>query len=139
MSECQFQHDGNEPTEGWRLFVCQVCGYHHWSRLAPERSNKIRRPCDAAPIERKLIEPPPVHRKLVRWGRAIRRWIRAGCPRRTDDQVAALLAICQRCKFFAAGACAKCGCPTKRSRSALRNKLRMATEACPIGKWPADV
>lgn len=138
MIECEFQHDGAEPTEGWRLFVCQVCGYQHWSRLAPEQFRKIRRPCDAAPVERESIEPPPLHRRLARWGRAIRRWIKAGRPRRTDEQVAALLAICQGCEHYTDGACAKCGCPANASQSALRNKLRIATEACPIGKWPAD-
>jgi hypothetical protein len=60
------------------------------------------------------------------------RWIAAGRPTRTQEQIDTILAIhCEPCEHFKDGACGKCGCRINKSPEAWRNKLAMATEPCP--------
>lgn len=59
-------------------------------------------------------------------------------PERTDSQVAMLLDICQQCEWYTRGSCGKCGCRCN-SGGGWRNKLRRATESCPVGKWGASI
>jgi len=68
---------------------------------------------------------------------AVAKYIAAGRPNRTDEEVRSLLAICKRCEYFnkKRGECTQCGCCVNQRRHAWWNKLRMATESCPIGKW----
>lgn len=51
--------------------------------------------------------------------------------RRDPEHAAACLAICRSCDFWIAEKerCGKCGCFAA-------FKARLATETCPIGKWP---
>jgi len=87
-------------------------------------------------------------RKLRNYAKALARWSAAGLPIRSDEQVEELYSICSGCEEFEDDTCTVCGCPVKRQDkmtgrkkvrrlSALRNKLRMATERCPRGKWKA--
>lgn len=80
--------------------------------------------------------PGPVKR-AARYSKAVARWIAAGRPTRSQDEIDALLAICQGCEHFNAdaSACRRCGCNLNNQRSGLTNKLAMATEHCPLGKW----
>lgn len=71
---------------------------------------------------------------LGRYTFAVFRWLRAGCPTRDDATVERLLAVCQSCEFHADGHCRVCGCRVSRG-AAVANKLRMATESCPLGRW----
>ena len=85
---------------------------------------------------------------VSRWAASVIRWNRAGRPKRTDKQVAACLRVCtgnddnEPCEHYRTtwlgGRCAKCGCCVNESSIAVRNKVRMATEDCPGGKWPKD-
>jgi hypothetical protein len=45
--------------------------------------------------------------------------------------------VCRPCEKFAAkpGSCTVCGCRVRRSGAALRNKIKMKTEHCPLDKW----
>lgn len=107
---------------------CIHCGYQ-------ARREGTRRNCTVTD------RPASVVSQLTGYAAAVSRWLSAGSPRRADAEVADLLAICQACptaRYDAArGACNKCGCRVNSSGWALVNKLRMATESCPDGHWPA--
>jgi len=79
--------------------------------------------------------------KVVRWGKAIRRWLKYGRPVRNPRQIRRLWRTCKRCEHFdePKGACSICQCRVNLSSLAMANKLAMATEACPVGKWTATV
>jgi len=69
-------------------------------------------------------------------GNAAHRFARAGFSTTPPEALATREAICRACPEWDAaalngtGRCRKCGCSTWA-------KLRMATEACPLGKWEA--
>lgn len=65
---------------------------------------------------------------------ALARWALAGLPRRSQAEIDARLAICQSCEFLKNDRCVKCGCACV-ERNRLINKLALATEKCPLGKW----
>ena len=75
--------------------------------------------------------------RVLRWGRAIARWIKAGRPVRNQEQIAELWAICSKCMRFDPHrqACSICECNISMSDNAMLNKLAMATEGCPIELW----
>lgn len=67
------------------------------------------------------------------------RWIAAGRPLRTHDEVKSLFQVCEGCPLFqqikpGVGRCKACGCFLKRSGKHF-NKLAWGTESCPEGKW----
>lgn len=68
---------------------------------------------------------------------ALQRWAKAGYPVRDQAEVTRIDKICQsnECKKYANGRCTVCGCRVNTSRIPLLNKIKMATEQCPIGRW----
>jgi hypothetical protein len=74
--------------------------------------------------------------QLARFGHAAHRFARAGFAVTPPEALATREATCRACPEWDAaalnstGRCRKCGCSTWA-------KLRMATEACPLGKWKA--
>lgn len=107
--------------------------------------------CDGCPF--KIPSVPQVKAagaaEVSRFVKATAVWIAAGSPVRTDDEVNQLAAICGECDYFRNGKCthAMCGCNIKTVEqerhsllglvvgAGLFNKLRRATEHCPIEKW----
>lgn len=77
----------------------------------------------------------PKQGTVTRYMLAVRKWIAAGRPKRSDDEVQEILAVCAECKSFDGKRCAICKCHINDKRSAMLNKARMATEHCPEGKW----
>lgn len=80
-----------------------------------------------------------------RYAKAITKWVAAGKPKRSDEDVARILAICQsnECGKYAVnaligGRCTVCGCRVNSSQMALANKIRMATEECPQQRWKQE-
>jgi len=73
---------------------------------------------------------------LERLMKSLKRFAKAGMPSVSPEILAAREATCKACPEWdatalnATGRCRKCGCSTWA-------KLRMATEACPLGKWEA--
>jgi len=69
------------------------------------------------------------------------KWVLAGRPTRSPEEIGKLMSICSGCAFLktsknGATYCGKCGCPVSLSLEyPSRNKLAMATESCPIQKW----
>ena len=134
MDESPFVTDSTPPQTAPQQceFGCDLkclhCGYQ-------ARREGTRRNCSSnAPR-------PSLGTQLTGYAAAVSRWLAAGAPKRSDEEVDDLLAICQACptgRYDASrGACSKCGCKVNASSWAILNKLRMATESCPDGHWGA--
>ena len=88
------------------------------------------------------VETKTLLGKAMNYQAAIRKWFAAGRPERTDEEIQAIYEEhCSKCDMFdkERQVCNSCGCPANKHQPALRNKLRMATEACPLGRFPAKV
>lgn len=110
-----------------------VCLASHALRHEPER-----RIAFLAEHKSLLEQGQPRHglaNKVPRYIEAVKRWYAAGSPVRSDDEVSAVLRLCQACEMFSGNGCELCGCKINQRRLALLNKARMATESCPVGKW----
>jgi len=104
-----------------------------WDRLTDDRGS-------AFPVGDGSAETfPPIREQFRTYTAALRRWWKAGRPRRPKEEVARIVAICRGCEFYTDGRCRLCGCPCNESRNVLRNKAKMATEECPLEepKWTA--
>ncbi len=75
--------------------------------------------------------------RISNYAKAVMKWYSEGRPVRTDLEVEHLLEKCKSCDKYDENRsiCKICGCNVNLSQNALFNKLRMATEHCPIGKW----
>ena len=125
--DCPFEPIA-EPAPGRHIYRCPRC--HFTTRKAyasPPRRNCPGRPPDPEPEPAR--QPPPLARQIARYAGAVYHWIRAGRPKRSDAEVARLLALCRACEHYdpAKTRCNHCGCKTT-TGPALRNKLRMATQ-----------
>jgi len=82
--------------------------------------------------ELKKQEPPlpTLGEMAANFGGAVLRDLKAGRPRRSPDQVEAILTICRECEHWRAEdqRCGKCGCW-------IRKKASWAQEHCKLGKW----
>lgn len=79
---------------------------------------------------------PSIGQRAKRLGQAAARWIKAGRPTRSEEEVAAILEQhCRPCQHYVSrgradnGACSLCGCRVNLGKKL--NKLRWATEGCP--------
>jgi len=77
---------------------------------------------------------PPLIIRGLNFASAMLRWASSGMPRRTQSEIDERLAICQGCPHFADNHCRVCGCACVETNQ-LINKLALATEECPLGKW----
>jgi hypothetical protein len=74
--------------------------------------------------------------QAAHYATALARWAAAGFPTRPDEEVERIFReCCQPCDQHVDGRCKKCGCCVSAKGMAIRNKLKMATEKCPLGKW----
>lgn len=76
--------------------------------------------------------------KIKNYFGAVRRWVAHGKPVRSDDRVVQIYEeYCKTCDRYDpdAHACKNCGCSVSTDSSPLGNKLKMATEVCPLGLW----
>lgn len=122
---CEFRHA--DPHQGIRCGVTNlpvdedICG-----RCAKDTKNEVA----------------SLYDKVINYATAVRRWVGAGRPERTDEEIRAIFdEHCNQCAMFDRdrGICNSCGCPSNTNQPAIRNKLRMATEPCPLGRFPAKV
>jgi len=65
---------------------------------------------------------------------AMVRWAGSGFKRCPKKQISERLAICQSCPHLVDNHCQLCGCACIETNQ-LMNKLALASEACPLGKW----
>lgn len=85
---------------------------------------------------------PNLLEKVMNYSAAVRKWVAAGRPERTQDEIESIYnEHCSKCAMFDVKrkVCNSCGCPASTDQPPLRNKLKMATEACPLGRFPAKV
>lgn len=122
-----------ESREEGKLLKCSVCGIR-W--LVPDS------------LAEKLMQQPPqclgkeaavrFPSKVLRYADAVRRWNKAGRPTRTKEEIDEILnAICRPCPHYLkkSKTCQICGCSVNSVENGFRNKIAMATESCPAGKW----
>ena len=132
-------HRGHLWHELWlgpeqRLWLCLRC----------RRQDRLPADLDVAEVQARLeaygdcsaVEPIDVPRPRQAWSylQAVTRWVLAGRPRRSQEEISRLLAICRRCPHYRLGRCALCGCRLG-GGSPLTSKLAMATKHCPDGRW----
>lgn len=76
--------------------------------------------------------------KIYNFFGAVRRWVASGRPTRTKEEIEKLFEEhCSKCEMYdkEKHACKSCGCPVAVSLDPLDNKLAMATEHCPLGRF----
>jgi len=144
VSDCQWTRRRDGKPE------CSVCGYvypkPYEASLARLHRNCSKAKGGKAP-QRPAFMPEDEQtakagseRLGVTWadarhyGASLVRWVRAGFPTRTDEDVAQFEATCRACEHYRSGRCAKCGCRVS-TGPAVVNKIKMLTEVCPVGKW----
>jgi ribosomal protein L37E len=120
MPQCEFRMNGGCSVTGLKVDadICNRCA----------KDSKM--------------ETARMGEKVVNFATAIRKWVAAGRPERTDEQVVAILEDhCKKCNMYnhERQVCNSCGCPANRNLPAIRNKLKMATEQCPLGRFGTDV
>jgi hypothetical protein len=119
---------------------CPLAGW--CERHQRKKTPHLHHLCQTSAQHRLKWDKDPPLKKLVRkaskLGKAVKKWMAAGAPVRTQPEIDAAFSICHACEFFQplkheSGTCQKCGCFV--NRNGLLNKIRMATESCPEGKW----
>ena len=100
---------------------------HQRERITNRNSMKIPQSTEENTV-------PPLIIRGLNFANAMFRWTSSGMPRRTQAEIDERLAICQTCPHFVDNHCRVCGCPCVETNQ-LINKLALATEACPLGKW----
>jgi hypothetical protein len=76
--------------------------------------------------------------KVKNYFGAIRRWYAQGKPTRTKEEIEKLFEDhCKGCDRYdpVKHACKNCGCAVSTKSSPLANKLAMASEHCPLGRF----
>ncbi len=119
---CVFQ-----ATDDPRMHECGRCGF----RTAPTRfpPERVRRRCSEPTASQDRM--PSLFDRVRSYQEARVRWIAAGQPVRTPEEMVRLHAICGTCDQFSGASCKLCGCAIHPSRTWL-NKLFWATEHCPL-------
>lgn len=76
--------------------------------------------------------------KVQNYFGAVRQWVAMGMPTRTPEEIEHLFNThCKGCERYDImnHACKTCGCNVSEDDSPLTNKLAMATEKCPLGRF----
>lgn len=76
--------------------------------------------------------------KIGNYFGAVRRWVASGRPTRTPEEITTLFNDhCSGCDRYdkKTHSCKNCGCKVTTDLSPLSNKLAMATEHCPLGRF----
>ena len=90
--------------------------------------------CDSETRE----ETATFSKKVVNYFGAIRRWVALGRPTRTQEEIESLFEQhCSDCERYDKDkhACKNCGCSVSTDSEPLGNKLAMASEHCPLGRF----
>jgi len=133
----------DDGLEGSPRYVCTVCRLALINVVGGELGAELAdslpdcRGSVAVARERPAV-PSGVARKAIAYVSAVKRWHDAGRPVRSDHEVNRIYReLCRFCPHIGpkSRTCQVCGCRVSRSKSAFRNKIRMATEHCPRGTW----
>jgi hypothetical protein len=118
---CHYRHTNPDGKH-----ICQVTGL--------EVDREICNRCDEETRDRVAKLPD----KLKGYAAAIKRWVAAGRPTRSEeDQKRILEEHCHKCEKYdrEKDACMNCGCSLAQTGNPLTSKLAMGTESCPLGRW----
>ena len=127
ITSCLFQKQSNG------LWKCAQCQYEH---PKPLKELPFRPHCPNSPDLQPAAERLGISlADMGHYAHALARWTAAGFPTRDQAEVERIEAICVACEHYRNGRCKKCGCCVNKSRMAVLNKIKMATESCPVGKW----
>ena len=77
-------------------------------------------------------------RRILTYAEAVAEWTAAGCPRRTAEETEAIFRIfCRPCFLYdkPRRQCRECTCRVAPTGLAVFNKIKMATQHCPSGRW----
>ena len=76
-------------------------------------------------------------KRITNYSKAIKEWVTAGRPTRTEKEVDRIHKICVGCDWYdkESSSCKGCGCKVSQNSFAVMNKIKMATESCPQDKW----
>lgn len=85
----------------------------------------------SSPIESTL---PPLLIRGLNFAQAMARHAASGFKRCSKKQISERLEICQSCPHLQDNHCSLCGCACI-AENQLMNKLALASEKCPLGKW----
>jgi len=126
MTDCILTRNKNGYLE------CPDC---HW--VYKGKAKHPRRNCPNSPDLTEAREKLGISAEdMKHWAQALARWTRAVYPVRSQAEVERIERdICRPCEEYVDGRCKSCGCRVSKSRIAVSNKLKMATESCPKGKW----
>lgn len=120
FSSCPYRYrQGEQP-------MCQITGLG----VTPEICNR----CDEETREHEAS----MSDKFVSYFGAVRRWIASGRPTRSEAEIKELFEThCKQCDRYDAEkhGCKVCGCAVSTETTPLGNKLAMATERCPLGRF----
>ena len=141
MAMCQWKPV--ESPNGREARVCQRCGTHLVNMGTDTLAAVLaRQPNCEGPRSGARTRPPVRPRGLVAkvrsYGKALSKWRAAGRPMRSYKEVERIYwKVCMACAQFSLekATCKMCDCKVNRSKVAMLNKIRMATESCPDGKW----
>jgi hypothetical protein len=123
--------------------ICFNCRSPHRGTLVhPHECNICQRPAACVPEQPRPDQPeqkpPPITRRLLTWSEACAKWVEAGSPVRLQDEIDRIYKyFCKPCSFRmrSKNICLVCGCRVDVFGYAVFNKIKMATEHCPKGKW----
>lgn len=97
--------------------------------------------CNRCVAETKEAEAGIVD-KIGNFTSAVKHWVAAGRPVRSDERVQEIYEKhCSKCSMYDTEkkACKSCGCAVNTSSFPLGNKLKMATQSCPLGQFEMDL
>lgn len=121
--QCPCGHTINVGGDLLLPWLCK-CGVRHYD---PSQLRTIQAPATKMPSLRK---------RAVTYATSTAAWLSAGSPLRSAEEVDRIyVEHCAPCPQFKAGFCQKCGCACNTGESGLTNKIRRATEHCPLGRW----
>lgn len=122
---CDFEKVGDE------LYQCKVCGL----KIHSKDPSKIYATCHGEPRRK-----PSIFQQATNYAKAVARHISNGMETRSDVEVSDILSTCRKCEDYLPeeSRCRVCGCRLSNGESAFTNKLRMASEKCPKGRWGFD-
>jgi hypothetical protein len=83
-------------------------------------------------------EYPALTVQLMNYQNALRKWQAGGRPVRSPEEIKDILEThCKGCDWYdkEKSRCKGCGCRVSEGGMAIFNKIKMATEHCPLEKW----
>jgi len=79
---------------------------------------------------------PNILNRAYHYTRALSRWIKVGRPVRSEMEIERIFeTCCKPCEAYDGSVCHHCGCRINKEKTAMLNKIAMATEECHLGKW----